>query len=170
MFATHFHELTLLAEEVSTVKNLHVTALTSDDSLTLLYQVKPGACDRSFGLHVAELAQFPKHVIEYAKEKVKELEIWNSGPSIGTEDYEVVTCIARAVYAGCDETMAPLAKRSKLESDEGEKHVATFLAAVHQLASSDVSDEEMETKFEELKQGLMNTDNEYIKSLLSTVT
>lgn len=76
LFATHFFELTALAEEVADVNNAHVSAVTEggNNGLTFLYEVREGACDQSFGVHVAEMAGFPPDVVIAARRKADELE------------------------------------------------------------------------------------------------
>lgn len=77
LFATHFHELTHLASEVPSVKNFHVSAITDNDTFTLLYEVLPGSCDQSFGLQVAKIAKFPQAVLDDAAEELREAEMMN---------------------------------------------------------------------------------------------
>ncbi|KAE8667780.1 hypothetical protein F3Y22_tig00112380pilonHSYRG00018 [Hibiscus syriacus] len=86
LFATHFHESTALVHESANhelqekqivgVPNYHVSAHidSSSHKLTMLYKDEPGACDQSFGIHVAEFANFPESVVALAREKAAELE------------------------------------------------------------------------------------------------
>lgn len=82
VFATHFHEMTSLARKLPGVENLHVVAHVTprengsqfDKDITLLYKVEPGSSDQSYGIQIAELADFPEDVIRLAKRKAEELE------------------------------------------------------------------------------------------------
>lgn len=74
LFATHFHEITEMEEEISTVGNLHVKAFCKDDKLVMLYNIAEGVCDESYGINVAQFTQFPERVVACAKEKLKQFE------------------------------------------------------------------------------------------------
>ena len=74
LFATHFHELTSLAITLPGVKNYNVAVREWNDEVIFLRKVVPGASDKSYGIHVAQLAGLPVEVVERAKEILAELE------------------------------------------------------------------------------------------------
>jgi DNA mismatch repair protein MutS len=74
LFATHYFELTQLAQQLPSLANVHLDAVEFDDSIRFMHAVQEGAANRSFGLQVAQLAGVPKLVILAAKHKLQELE------------------------------------------------------------------------------------------------
>jgi DNA mismatch repair protein MutS len=68
LFATHYHELTELADLLPGVQNVHVSVKESGHEIVFLRRVEPGSADKSYGIEVARLAGLPRHVIERARE------------------------------------------------------------------------------------------------------
>ncbi|XP_070782772.1 DNA mismatch repair protein Msh2 isoform X2 [Enoplosus armatus] len=150
LFATHFHELTALAAQQPAVHNLHVTALTSHNTLTMLYRVKPGVCDQSFGIHVAELACFPPSVVAMAKEKAEELEEFQEPAGEKSELEE-----------------EPEAKRRRTDKQVGENLIQDFLEKAKSLSAAAVSEEEVKAELRRMKQELVARNNTYITEILA---
>jgi DNA mismatch repair protein MutS len=74
VFATHYHELTVLAERLPGVFNLNVAVKEWGEKVIFLHKIVPGGCDHSYGIHVAELAGVPDRVIRRAREILGNLE------------------------------------------------------------------------------------------------
>ena len=74
LFATHYFELTTLAEPGSGIANVHLDAVEHGDALVFMHAVKDGPADRSFGLQVAALAGLPRAVVSQARGRLAELE------------------------------------------------------------------------------------------------
>ena len=68
LFATHYHELTELADLLPGVRNYHVSVKESGSNIVFLRKVEPGSADKSYGIEVARLAGLPMNVIERARE------------------------------------------------------------------------------------------------------
>ncbi len=75
LFATHYHELTTLADRDSSIVNLHVTVREWKDEIVFLYGIKEGRTDRSYGIHVAKLAGVPQEVVQRANELLETLTV-----------------------------------------------------------------------------------------------
>jgi DNA mismatch repair protein MutS len=74
LFATHYHELTELAELLPTVKNVHVSVKETPSEIIFLRRVEPGSANKSYGIEVARLAGLPRSVVERAREVLKKHE------------------------------------------------------------------------------------------------
>ncbi|MHC4573921.1 MAG: DNA mismatch repair protein MutS [Planctomycetota bacterium] len=74
LFATHYHELTELAELFANVKNCNVAVREWMDEVVFLHKILPGGTDKSYGIHVAKLAGVPRSILDRSREILEELE------------------------------------------------------------------------------------------------
>lgn len=74
LFATHYHELTSLSEELGHLKNVHVAILERDGEVTFLHKIAEGPADKSYGIHVAKIAGLPGSLLSRADNILKQLE------------------------------------------------------------------------------------------------
>ncbi|MDD4285793.1 MAG: DNA mismatch repair protein MutS [Eubacteriales bacterium] len=84
LFATHYHELTTLAETMSGLRNLNVDVTESDGTIVFLHKIVEGSASRSYGIHVARLAGVPESLLYAAENKLSELEHENTDPPLTT--------------------------------------------------------------------------------------
>ncbi|WP_211272852.1 DNA mismatch repair protein MutS [Domibacillus antri] len=85
LFSTHYHELTVLDQSLTHVQNVHVTAAEQNGKVVFLHKVKDGAADKSYGIHVAQLAGLPEDVIARADELLHSLENKKDKPAVVNE-------------------------------------------------------------------------------------
>jgi DNA mismatch repair ATPase MutS len=74
LFATHYFELTAMANLHSTVENVHLDAVEHEGRIIFMHRIKTGATDRSYGLQVAQLAGLPDAALSYARDRLAMLE------------------------------------------------------------------------------------------------
>lgn len=85
LFATHYHELTRLADLLPGVRNFNIAVSEADNTVVFLHKIIPGGADRSYGIHVAQIAGLPRPVIQRAHEILRQLEV-SSGKTLESEE------------------------------------------------------------------------------------
>jgi DNA mismatch repair protein MutS len=96
LFATHYHELTALEDLLPRVRNISMAVTETEEGVTFLHKVVPGAADRSYGVHVAELAGLPADVVARAWIILRRLEAEGNVPLQGAGDRPPLTTSVQA--------------------------------------------------------------------------
>jgi DNA mismatch repair protein MutS len=130
LFATHYFELTSLADEHDNIRNVHLDAMEHGDHIVFLHAVKQGPANQSYGLQVASLAGVPKAVVAKAREKLRTLEnkaYKQQREDTGTRQFDL--------FAASEPNPA-LLRLEKIKPDEvSPRHALDLLFELKSLAS-----------------------------------
>lgn len=123
LFATHYHELTVLEEEIHGVKNLNVDVSEDGGNIVFLHKIVEGSASRSYGIHVARLAGVPKQLLSRAEDKLKELE-GSSGAGF------IESTMESTMESTVETAMESIAESASLSSAAAEKSHPDYDARV----------------------------------------
>ncbi|MBR8659677.1 DNA mismatch repair protein MutS [Brevibacillus sp. NL20B1] len=146
LFSTHYHELTGLEESLPGVVNVHARCEERDGKLLFLHKIEPGRADKSYGIHVAELAEMPGRVIERAREILAGLEANAATTSAQEVQMTLDALWAAPVSAAKEEPV------SRLSPDE-----ETVMAELRELDLNQMTPMEAMLKLYEWRQRLKKT-------------
>ncbi len=120
LFATHYFELTSLAEQHQGIANVHLGAVEHGDGIVFLHNVEPGPANQSYGIQVAQLAGVPRPVIEAARRKLRELEanVVHDVAAASPDQFALFPLVARSAALDYLDSLDPdaLAPREALEA------------------------------------------------------
>ncbi|MBC1420745.1 DNA mismatch repair protein MutS [Listeria seeligeri] len=122
LFSTHYHELTDLEKELRGLQNIHVSAVEENGKVVFLHKIKEGPADKSYGIHVAELAELPTSLIERARRILEQLENDEKKVIISNEKQPEV------IHEEVQLSMFPVEPEQKISSKEAKliKEIATL--------------------------------------------
>ncbi|MFW5652712.1 MAG: DNA mismatch repair protein MutS [Planctomycetota bacterium] len=127
LFATHYHELTEIADRLPSVVNWHVTVREWKDEIIFLYRTLPGRADKSYGIHVAKIAGMPTNIVSRAQHLLDRLEVHTanaaaaaaaSSPAVG-DGHESADSPSPAAAATIAASNAAAASSSDEDADGG---------------------------------------------------
>ncbi len=115
LFATHYFELTRLAEQFKQLANVHLDAVEHGQQLVFMHKVEQGAANQSYGLQVAQLAGIPKTVVNNAKQKLKQLEQQQVGNNTHQDDLFAMPMVEEVQF---DHTHPAVVTLSEMSLDD----------------------------------------------------
>ena len=119
LFSTHYHELTVLEESLDQLKNVHVSAIEENGKVVFLHKIQDGAADKSYGIHVAQLAELPESLIARAKEVLAQLE--------GQEEIIIPKRVEVKVQEVAPEPVVVKEEPAEIQEDDRLKNPIIFL-------------------------------------------
>jgi len=136
LFATHYHELTQLADTLPAVTNLHVSVREWNDEVVFLHRIVPGRTDRSYGIHVARLAGLPRETVARAKEVLELLGKVEVADALSGRVREIVAGGASAGATPATTTASTTSASTTTAAPTTSTGLGTPVAAPRKTASS----------------------------------